>query len=214
MVLPLDHLPAFFAAALTINLTPGPNVTFVIAKCLTSGFRAAVTVVLGVTAGLVVYTLLAAVGAAAVLNAWPALYMALRVAGALFLLWLGWRALRTTLSSRLQTAATPETGRTLFGQGVVNTLLNPQVGVFFLMFLPQFTAPARGALTWQLTFLGLCFVTSGTLVNLGYAAVAARASRALTDHPAHLRNIRRAGAAALLGLGVWLLLGIARDSIG
>jgi threonine/homoserine/homoserine lactone efflux protein len=214
MVLPLEHLPAFFAAALTINLTPGPNVTFVIAKCLTSGFRAAVMVVLGVGAGLLVYTLLAAVGAAAVLGAWPALYVALRVAGALFLLWLGWRAWSTTLTARTQQTAGPETGRALVGQGVVNTLLNPQVGVFFLMFLPQFTTPALGALTWQLMFLGLCFVTSGTLVNLGYAAVAARASRALTGKPARLRTMRRVGAATLLGLGVWLLLAVGRDLTG
>jgi threonine/homoserine/homoserine lactone efflux protein len=211
MVLPLEHLPAFFAAALTINLTPGPNVTFVIAKCLTSGFRAAVPVVLGVGAGLVVYTLLASVGAAAALTAWPALYVALRVAGALFLLWLGWRAWSTILPSSAEAAATAESGRALFGQGIANTLLNPQVGVFFLMFLPQFTTPARGSLTWQLAFLGLCFVTSGTLVNLGYAAIAARASRGLARTPGRLRAIRRVGAAALLVLGIWLSVDVLTD---
>ncbi len=212
-MLPLEHLPAFFAAALTINLTPGPNVTFVIAKCLTSGFRAALTVVLGVGAGLAVYTLLAAVGAAAVLNAWPALYVALRIGGALFLLWLGFRAWSTTLPARPNASGAPESGRALFGQGVANTLLNPQVGVFFLMFLPQFTTPSRGALTWQLTFLGLCFVTSGTLVNLGYAAVAARASRALTSTPGRLVAIRRVGAAALLALGLWLFVDVLGDLV-
>lgn len=210
-MLPLEHLPAFFAAALTINLTPGPNVTFVIAKCLTSGFRAAVTVVLGVGAGLLVYTLLASFGAGAVLEAWPALHVALRIGGALFLLWLGWRAWSTTLPSRTHTAATAESGRALFGQGVANTLLNPQVGVFFLMFLPQFTSPARGALTGQLAFLGLCFVTSGTLVNLGYAAIAAHASRGLASTPQRLTSIRRIGAAALLVLGVWLCVDVVRD---
>jgi threonine/homoserine/homoserine lactone efflux protein len=208
MVLPLEHLPAFFAAALAINLTPGPNVTFVIAKCMTSGFRAAVTVVLGVGAGLVVYTLLAAIGAAAVLNAWPALHLALRIGGALFLLWLGWRAWSTTLPSRAPTSATPESARALFGQGVANTLLNPQVGVFFLMFLPQFTTPARGSLAWQLAFLGLCFVTSGTLVNLGYAMLASRASRGLAKTPGRLIAIRRVGAAVLLALGIWLLVDV------
>jgi threonine/homoserine/homoserine lactone efflux protein len=205
VVLPLEHLPAFFAAALTINLTPGPNVTFVIAKCMTSGFRAAVTVVLGVGAGLVVYTLLAAIGAAAVLDAWPALHVALRIGGALFLLWLGWRAWSTTLPARSTATATGESTRALFGQGLVNTLLNPQVGVFFLMFLPQFTTPARGALAWQLAFLGLCFVTSGTLVNLGYAVIASRASRGLAKTPERLITIRRVGAAVLLALGIWLL---------
>lgn len=211
MPLPLEHLPAFFAAALAINLTPGPNVTFVIAKCLTSGFRAAVTVVLGVAAGLAVYTLLASIGAAAVLDTWPALHVALRIGGALFLLWLAWRAWKTTLPSRAHAAATSESGRALFGQGVANTLLNPQVGVFFLMFLPQFTTPARGALTWQLAFLGLCFVTSGTLVNLGYAAVAAHASRGLARTPQRLTSIRRIGAVALLLLGVWLCADVVRD---
>jgi threonine/homoserine/homoserine lactone efflux protein len=213
MVLPLEHLPAFFAAALAINVTPGPNVTFVIAKCLTSGFRAALTVVLGVGAGLVIYTLLAAIGAAAVLNAWPALHFALRIGGALFLLWLAWRAWSTTLPSRAQAAATAESGRALFGQGIANTLLNPQVGVFFLMFLPQFTTPARGALTWQLAFLGLCFVTSGTLVNLGYAAIASHASRGLAKTQESLGSIRRIGATVLLALGVWLSVDVVGDLI-
>jgi len=163
----------FAAATLLLNLTPGPDMMYVFARSLGQGRRAGVVSALGVGAGILVHTLAAALGIAALFRAWPFSYQVVRYAGAAYLIYLGVRLLvrRPTNTAPGELAREPLAA--IFRQGVITNVLNPKVALFFLAFLPQFVSPARGAVGWQMTALGLYFDFSGTLVNLGVALLAA-----------------------------------------
>ena len=204
MILPFDQLPVFLAATLALNLTPGQDVMFVVAKSLSGSVRTGVAACLGVSVGILMHALLVTFGAAALLSAWPPLARLLQLAGALYLLWLAvsaWRA------EPMQVKAEPRTERVsaVAVQGFVTNVLNPKVALFFLLFLPQFVEPAA-PLVPQLLFLSFCFIVCGTLVNVGYAVAAARFSRWLQEAPRYRRWLHRASAAMLGGLGVHLMI--------
>lgn len=202
--LPLDQLPAFLAATLVLNLSPGPDVMFVIAKSLQGSVRAGVAASLGISSGIVVHALLASVGAAALLTAWPPLTILLQAAGAFYLLWLAvntWIAQPATLEDRAPAAAM----RRVIAQGFMTNLLNPKVALFFLLFLPQFTDPSQGRIAFQLLTLSVCFVLSGTLVNIGYAAASAPIGHWFRTAPRH-RALPQRASALVLGTIALLLL--------
>jgi threonine/homoserine/homoserine lactone efflux protein len=204
MTLPLSHLPAFLAATLALNLSPGPDVMFVVAKSLRGSTRMGIAASLGISAGLVIHALLATFGAAALLTAWPPLTKLLQAAGALYLLWLAasaWLAGPVQLGE----SARGERVRSVVAQGFVTNVFNPKVALFFLLFLPQFIEPTA-PLVPQLLFLSACFIVSGTLVNMGYAAAAARIGRWLEQSPRYRALPHRLSAAVLAGIGVYLII--------
>ena len=170
---------AFGVATLILNLTPGPDMMYVVARSVGQGRRAGVVSALGIGAGILVHTLGAALGIAALLRAWPFGYEIVRYAGAAYLIYLGVRLLvqRRAASAPGQLAAEPLTA--IFRQGVITNVLNPKVALFFLAFLPQFVSPAKGAVGLQMAALGLYFNFSGTLVNLGVALAAGLAGNFL-----------------------------------
>jgi threonine/homoserine/homoserine lactone efflux protein len=204
MTLPFDQLPVFLAATLALNLTPGQDVMFVVSKSLGGSERTGVAASLGISAGILVHALLVTFGAAALLNAWPPLARLLQVAGAFYLLWL---AVTAWLAGPLQLNEEPraEPAARVAVQGFVTNVLNPKVGLFFLLFLPQFVEPAA-PLVPQLLFLSLCFIVCGTLVNVGYAITAARFGRWLHDAPRYRSWPHRLAAVMLGGLGVHLMV--------
>jgi len=195
----------FLAAGLALNFTPGPDMLYVAARGASEGRAAGIVSALGIGAGTLVHITLVALGLAALLAAVPVAYTLVQIAGAIYLIYLGVRALRSksTLSvERLQ----PASLGAIFRQGVITNVLNPKVALFFLAFLPQFVDPARGNPALQVVALGLLFDTTGTLVNLAVAIGSSRAA-------ARLRAGSRAGAALqkltgvlFIGLGLRLAL--------
>ncbi|HEX2714098.1 MAG TPA: LysE family translocator, partial [Candidatus Acidoferrales bacterium] len=170
---------AFGVATLILNLTPGPDMMYVVARSVGQGRRVGMVSALGIGAGILVHTLAAALGIAALLRAWPLGYQMVRYAGAAYLIYLGVRLLvqRRAASAPGQLPAEPLA--VIFRQGVVTNVLNPKVALFFLAFLPQFVAPAKGAVGLQMAALGLYFDFSGTLVNLAVALAAGLAGNLL-----------------------------------
>ena len=167
-----SKLITFGVATLLLNLTPGPDMMYVIARSLGQGRRAGVVSALGIGAGCLVHTAAAALGISALFRAWPFAYEIVRYAGAVYLIYLGVRLLfRRSGSSPLGELA-PEAPAAIFRQGVITNVLNPKVALFFLAFLPQFVAPEKGAVGLQMAALGLYFDFSGTLVNLAVALLA------------------------------------------
>src|SRR5918992_2598147 len=172
-----NTLLLFMTAALALNVTPGPDMLYVVARSVGEGRAAGVISSLGIAAGSLVHTLAVALGLAGLLRAVPLAFEIVKWVGAAYLIWLGVRALRTGAGLAEQVALTPASKRKVFAQGMLTNLLNPKVALFFLAFLPQFVDPERGPVALQIISLGLLFNISGTAVNCLVAALA-RGARA------------------------------------
>src|SRR4051794_31873592 len=141
---------------------------YVAARGASEGRAAGVVSALGITAGSLVHLTLVALGLATLLAAVPLAYTVLRLAGAVYLVFLGVRALRShTRLAVPEHAPAPLT--IIFRQAVLTNVFNPKVALFFLAFLPQFVDPRRGSPALQVLALGLIFNANSTLVNLAVA---------------------------------------------
>jgi threonine/homoserine/homoserine lactone efflux protein len=197
-------LAVFLTATLALNLSPGPDVFYVLANSAQHGARGGVLATLGVSAGVVVHTLLAAFGVAALLAAHRWAFEVVRSLGALYLIWLGISAWRSVGGvAQAQPAVAPWQ---IVRRGFVTNVLNPKVGLFFLAFLPQFTDPERGSIALQILMLGALFITSGTIVNAAYALAGGWVSNTLRREPRWQRRMDRLSGSILLLLGLRLLL--------
>lgn len=163
-------LLAFALVSLGIVLTPGPNMIYLISRSLTQGAAAGIVSLGGVALGFLFYMLCAAFGITALLFAVPYAYDALRLAGAAYLLWLAWQALKPGGRSPFQVKSLKVDGpRKLFAMGFVTNLLNPKIAMLYLALLPQFIDPAVGSVLTQSLVLG----TIQTVISVGINAVIA-----------------------------------------
>lgn len=196
----------FAAAALLMAVTPGPNMVYLISRSLCQGRPAAVLSWLGVALGFTVHMVCAALGLTALFMAMPFGYEALKLAGALYLLWLAWQAVRPGAQSPFEPRPLPaEPPRRLFVMGLLTSVLNPKVAVFYLSVLPQFVVPGQGSVLAQSLVLGTTQVVIGSAVNLGVALSAAGLARWLARHRGWLRAQRCAMGLVLGALAVRLL---------
>jgi threonine/homoserine/homoserine lactone efflux protein len=195
-------LALFATAALLVNLTPGPDMMFVAGSSLAQGRRAGVLAALGVGAGCLLHTALAALGLAALLAASPLAFSAVKMAGAAYLVWLGVAMLRR--ASPMPGAAPAVASRRVFWQGALTNALNPKVALFYLAFLPQFIEPAAPDATLGFVVLGTLFNVGGTAVNVAVALLAATLREALAGGIAAGRWLQRIAGAAFVGLGARL----------
>lgn len=205
-MLDLHSLWIFILAGLLLNITPGPDVLYIVGRSLSQGRAAGVASVLGITAGCLVHTTAAACGLSALLMALPLAYDIVRYIGAAYLVWLGVRALFGKTGTLEVRQLAPQSLRRVFLQGMVTNVLNPKVALFFLAFLPQFADPARGSLTIQLLLLGLIFNVNGLLVDLAYALAASRLGDWLKSRYDISAWLNRATGGLFVALGVRLAL--------
>jgi len=197
----------FVLTGVLLNLTPGQDTMFILGRSLTGGFRAGVASALGIGVGSLFHTLAAAAGLSAILAASPAAFFMVRIAGALYLVYLGARLLLTKArqDSDLQVTLVKEgDAASSFRQGIVTNVLNPKVALFFLALLPQFIEPDSAAKTLAFLTLGLTFVMTGTIWCLVLALGAARLRQLLRGSP-HLRTtIDRVTGVLFIALGIRL----------
>ncbi len=179
----LSQLLVFILAGWLLNLTPGPDVLYILTHSLRGGWRAGLVAGLGITGGCLVHVFAAALGVGALLAASATAFTVLKWLGAAYLLWIGVRALRARPAGApedLQALARDLPGtplRSVFLGGFWTNVLNPKVALFFLAFLPQFIAPQAGDKTLAFLLLGLLFVLNSVPVNAGWALLAAWMSR-------------------------------------
>lgn len=207
MIPGVHDLALFMSAALLLNLTPGPDMLFVVGTGAARGRRAGVLAALGVGLGCGVHIALAAVGLTALLATSALAFAVVKWAGAAYLVWTGIAMLRARPSNAVATA--PPAGRAVFWQGALTNALNPKVALFFLAFLPQFVDPASGGRAWAFVALGLLFTVSGTVVNVIVALLAGSLARAFAGGGSGGRIgpwLQRAAGALFIGLGVRLAL--------
>lgn len=184
MLVPLSTLAAFGTIALGMVLTPGPNMAYLVSRTLCQGRLAGLMSLAGVGLGFVVYVLLAAFGITALLFAVPLAYDALRLAGAAYLGWMAWQALRPGGRSPFQLRDLPaDSPRRLFAMGLFTSLLNPKVAALYLSLLPQFVDPEAGGVLGQTLLLGAAQIAISLSVNSLIVLSAAIVAGFLTRRP-------------------------------
>ena len=197
----------FTAACLLMVLTPGPNMIYLISRSICQGRAAGVTSLVGVVAGFFVHMLAAAVGLAAVFLAVPMAYEALKWAGALYLLWMAWQAVRPGARSPFEARElVPDSSSKLVAMGFLTSVLNPKVALFYLSILPQFISPAHGSMFIQSILLGLIQISVSFTVNLLIALFAAGIAVWFVRNPLWLAVQRYVMGFVLAALAVRLML--------
>lgn len=177
----LQLFAVFMAGALALNLTPGPDMAFVLAQSAGGGARNGIAAALGIGAGTLFHMTLAAFGLAALFAAWPLAFDIVRYAGAAYLVWIAIGMFRNP--PHLGGAVREANAWQAFRQGVLTNVLNPKVAMFFIAFLPQFVSRSAGPAWLQILLLGIAFDISGTLVNVAVAFGSGRLAERLKHNP-------------------------------
>jgi threonine/homoserine/homoserine lactone efflux protein len=204
-LIPSGDLALFAAAALIMVLTPGPNMIYLVSRSICQGRGAGVISLFGVIAGFVVHMLAAAIGLSALFLAVPLAYEALKWAGALYLGWLAWEALKPGARSPFEPRELPaDPPRKLFLMGFVTNLLNPKVAMFYMALFPQFIDPERGSVLVQSLILGTIQMSVSFAVNLLIALSAAGIASWFARNPLWLAAQRYVMGGVLAALALRL----------
>ncbi|MER8834276.1 LysE family translocator [Mesorhizobium sp. M0045] len=201
-----ELLVAFFATTAIFAYIPGPAMLYAAAQTMARGRWSGLMAALGIHLGGYVHVFAAAVGLSVLFHAVPVLYMAVKLVGALYLIWLGVSLFRAKAQSDLP-GVQPKSARRAFFESVAVEVLNPKTAIFFMAFLPQFIDASAVFPVW------LQFVVLGTIVNLMFSSadivcvVLAGAVIARLRQSSRAQSLmRRAGGAVLVGLGVHVAL--------
>jgi threonine/homoserine/homoserine lactone efflux protein len=202
----LNPLLVFALTALIIEITPGPNMTYLAALSLSSGMRTGFAAVAGIAIGLATYGVVAALGLAAVIDSSPLLYGLLRWGGVAYLLWLAWE----TWSSERETSPDATDGPDgepwiAFRRGLVTNLLNPKAAVFYIAVLPEFIRSGADTVLSQTLALSAVYVTVATIIHSGIVALAGSLQSKIAT-PDNRRTVRRLLALALVVIAIWFAL--------
>jgi threonine/homoserine/homoserine lactone efflux protein len=196
-------LLGFALVSLGLVLTPGPNMIYLISRSITQGPAAGIVSLGGVALGFVFYMLCAAFGITALLLAIPFAYDALRFAGAGYLLWLSWQAVKPGGRSPFQVKTLAiDSPRKLFAMGFVTNLLNPKIAMLYLALLPQFIDPTAGSVLAQSVVLGAIQIAISVSVNAMIALAAGSIALFLTSRPSWMLVQRWLMGTVLAGLAV------------
>lgn len=191
---------AFVAAAAIMCVIPGPTVTLVVGYALAQGRGTALATALGVVLGDAVAMTLSLLGLGAILAASATLFTIVKLVGAAYLVYLGWKLWRAPVGDAAGPAPPPASSRRMFAHAFAVTALNPKSIVFFVAFVPQFVDRTSPYLP-QVAVLIATFVTIAFLNVSSYAWLASRARRLMTK-PSVLRAVNRTGGGLLIGAGV------------
>jgi len=206
-MVPFNDWLLFVGAALLIVLTPGPNMIYVISRSICQGRKAGVISLLGVMAGFVVHMFAAALGLTALFMAVPLAYELLKWAGAAYLLYMAWQAVRPGARSPFEARQLPEDSpRRLFFMGFLTNLLNPKIAVFYLAIFPQFVSPEHGSVFVQSMVLGFTQIGVSFTINLTIALFAGSLAAWFVHHPRWMAAQRYVMGFVLAALAVRLAM--------
>lgn len=200
----LDTSLTFFGISILLSLSPGPDNVFVLMQSATHGRKAGLLVTLGLCTGLLGHTAAVALGLAAVLAASATAFTVLKLAGAAYLLYLAWGALRAPVGPMPRGSVPTLNPWRMYGRGVVMNLTNPKVGIFFLAFLPQFVRPDAGPVALQVAALGGLFILAALLVFGGLAWFASLVGVWFQSSTRAQRALNWSAAAIFIGLAARL----------
>ncbi|KGH30423.1 MULTISPECIES: LysE family translocator [Comamonas] len=197
---------AFGLVSLGMVLTPGPNMVYLISRSICQGRAAGLISLGGVALGFVFYMMCAALGITAIVMAVPYAYDALRIAGALYLIYLAWQAVKPGGRSPFEVKNLPQDGpKKLFLMGFLTNLLNPKIAVMYLSLLPQFISPEHGSVLSQSLVLGFTQIMISVSVNATIAMLAGSIAVFLSVRPTWILVQRWLMGTVLAGLAVRML---------
>ena len=196
----IANFALFFAAALAIAISPGPGLLYVTARTLAGGRNEGLASSFGTGLGGLVHVAAGAIGVSALVLASAEAFAVLKIAGALYLVWLGYKSFRESAIA-IDAKVTATGAMRAFREGIVVEALNPKTAAFFLAFLPQFVDPVAGPVWLQFVVLGLISVTLNTTVDVVVTFLAARARDAAVSRAGLLRRLRQGAGVAIASLG-------------
>ena len=204
----------FIVAGWLLNLTPGPDVLYIVSNALRSGTRAGIVAGLGITAGCFVHIFAAAVGVGALLAASATAFTVLKWVGAAYLLWMGVRMLfakasddggsGAAIAAAQAAPAAAVSLRSVFMGGFWTNVLNPKVAIFFLAFVPQFIAPGSDNKALAFVLLGVLFNVNAIPVNTAWALAAGWMARRVGAVQRGMHWLDRIAGAMFIGFGLKL----------
>ncbi|MGO4438579.1 LysE family translocator [Rhizobium sp. RAF56] len=199
----LAHWLTFLSAAVLLNLSPGPDIAFILGHTISSGTRSGFAALFGIWSGACIHVGMAAAGLSAILATSALAFSLVKWVGAAYLIWLGIQALRSKGESAwIKEAGAPLPWARLYRQGVMVSLLNPKVAIFFLAFLPQFVVHGAGPAWAQLLLHGSLIIVVAAFIEPPLILVGGRLASSL-------RNNRRLGLWLDRGLGtIFVALGL------
>src|SRR5450830_1472970 len=196
----------FLIAAMMLTLAPGPDNIYVLTRGLAQGKKAGLVAALGFSSGLFFHTLLAVLGFAAVIKAYPAAYHFLQYAGAAYLVYLGIRTLRSAASMSLDTTMTPVSLSRIYWQSVLANILNPKVTLFFIAFLPQFVNSQADYVPAQMLLLALIFIVQALAIFSAIAFFSGIVGAYFQRQAGAALYLNRIAGCAFVGLGIRIAL--------
>jgi threonine/homoserine/homoserine lactone efflux protein len=207
-MLGIHHYWLFIATAILLIITPGQDTFFILGRSLSAGRNAGIAAALGISTGSVAHTVLAALGLSALLATSPSAFMAVKLAGAAYLVYIGVRAVLSKGGGLPgEGGGAPEGARVrwaAFRQGVLTNLLNPKVALFFLALLPQFIDAGSTHKVGAFLALGLSFVALGVAWCVMLAVAAAKLRGVFLRRPSMATVLNRVAGAVFIGLGIKL----------
>ncbi|WP_252109695.1 MULTISPECIES: LysE family translocator [unclassified Halomonas] len=204
-MLDVHDLWLFLSASFLLWITPGPDTMYVLARTVSQGHLAGAVSVFGVSTGVLVHTLFAAIGLSAILATSALAFTVVKFAGAAYLIYLGIQALRSNHKLSASSGLSAQRRSQIFCQGFLTNLLNPKIAIFFLAFLPQFVAPESDNGSSIFLFLGSIFVLGGTLWCLLLVAFAASFTDTLRSNTRLSAAVGKVTGCLYIGLGLNLL---------
>ncbi|MDY0225717.1 MAG: LysE family translocator [Desulfomicrobium apsheronum] len=201
----IDQLLVFSLTSLLLIFTPGPDIIYVLTRGVAQGRSAALAAAMGFSLGNIGHTLLAVFGLSAILASSALAFTLVKVAGGIYLLYLGFKLWTADPALVLSGHGEDKTARIIFRQSILANLLNPKVAIFFLAFFPQFVRPDQGHPAMQMMILGLTFVVL-TMLGFGLVAFGAGALNSrLAARPSLSAWLHKGAGAILMLLGLRLI---------
>ena len=202
----LAHWITFFTAAFLLNISPGPDMVFILGQTAKSGVKAGFSAMFGIWTGAFVHVLLAALGLSAILAASAVAFSTVKYIGAAYLVWLGIQALRSRGDTHLspKSNSTSNEAAKIYRQGVMVATLNPKVAVFFLAFLPQFAEAGAGPVGAQLFLHGTLIIVVAAFVEPPLILLGGKLTDYLNENLHVSRWLDRGLGALFVGLGLKL----------
>jgi threonine/homoserine/homoserine lactone efflux protein len=203
----LAHWIAFFVAAVLLNLSPGPDIAFILAQTAKNGQRSGFAAMFGVWSGAFLHVLLAAIGLSAILATSATAFTLVKWIGAIYLIWLGIQAIRSDGASYSSDTEVKQLSNIqIYQQGVLVAALNPKVAIFFLAFLPQFVVVGAGPASAQLFLHGSLIIVVAAFIEPPLVILGAKLTKYLSQNSQVAAWMDRSLGTLFIGLGVRLAL--------